>query len=100
MFCLKFITSFIPYMMIMLFMISIFAIYHLSFFFGCGATCNRDGFLLYSRIYSYVLVTIQMLLLGAIILFDIAINWKLLLNPKTWNPKGYFINEDPFSFRF
>eukprot|EP01080_Neovahlkampfia_damariscottae_P006787 gene6787-10951_t len=97
MFFLKFITSFIPYMIIMMFMIAVFGIYHLSFYFGTGQTCNRDGFLLYSRIYSYVLVTIQMLLLGVLVVFDLILNWRLFLRCKI---SDYFIKEDPYYFRF
>ena len=99
-FCLKFITSFIPYISIMLFLIVIFAIYHLATYFGLGSTCFQDGFLLYSRIYSYVIAIIQTLLFASIVLFDLLNNWKLLFNPKTFNLKAYFINEDPYSFRF
>jgi hypothetical protein len=99
MFGLKLITSFLPYFSILMFMILVYSIYHIISYFATNQNCGRTGFLLYSRIYSYSLVTIQLLLLGGIILFDLIVNIKLLKNPTTFL-KEYFIKKDPYFFRF
>jgi hypothetical protein len=100
MFGLKIITSFLPYFVILVFMILIFSIYHIIFYFTTNQNCGRTGFLLYSRVYSYVLVFIQLLLLGCIVIFDLIFNIQLLIrNPFTFL-KEYFIKKDPYFFRF